>query len=163
MRRLFGEGVRILEDIAPVRQGFQTGENGRFIRVWLEVDYKKIEFHASTKEDVFRSGKKWVPYNKGGAFRKWFGNNEFIVAFDEKNYATLAKSGNCLPSRHLYFKSSLTWSAVSISAFSARVSPRGFTFSSVGACAFPSEADRMYCLGLLNSSLAKKLFEFLAA
>jgi hypothetical protein len=101
-----------LESAAPVRQGFQTGDNDYFMRWWHEVDFTKVMLNASSKEDVFDAGKKWVPYNKGGEFRKWYGNNEYLVAFDREHYEMLLVSGNCLPSRHLYFRESVTWSAM---------------------------------------------------
>jgi hypothetical protein len=154
---------RELEEIAPVRQGFQTGDNDRFMRQWPEVSFGNCKLDARAKEEVFAALKKWVPYNKGGSFRRWYGNNEYLVAFDEENYAILARSGNCLPSRNLYFKKAITWSALASGAFGARLSPEGFTFSAKGACAFPSANYFELALGLLNSAVAGKVFEFFAA
>lgn len=150
-----------LESAAPVRQGFQTGNNGYFMRYWHEVAYSNIKCDAASKEDVFREGKKWVPYNKGGEFRKWYGNNEYVVAFDKKHYEMLLVSGNCLPSRHLYFRESVTWSAMG-GVFGARLSPKGFTFSAKGACAFPTTRTPQFVLALLNSKVSSAMFEFLA-
>jgi hypothetical protein len=158
----FETGQR-LEDIAPVRQGFQTGENSTFIRSWQEVSQERSIYSAESKEVVFESAKKWVPYNKGGPFRKWFGNNDLVVAFDQENYEILSRSGNCLPSRHLYFKEAVTWSSVTVGAFSSRFSPKGFTFSSGGACAFPVPGSGEVALGLLNSKVVASLLEFLGA
>jgi hypothetical protein len=84
----------ILEDVAPVRQGFQTGDNERFVRLWSEVSLSKCKFDAESKEQVFSSKSRWVPYNKGGPFRKWYGNNEYLVAFSEPDFAALSKLGN---------------------------------------------------------------------
>ncbi|MEI8290565.1 MAG: BREX-1 system adenine-specific DNA-methyltransferase PglX [Verrucomicrobiota bacterium] len=154
---------RQLEDIAPVRQGFQTGDNDRFMRMWSEVAKNKCKFDALSKEQVFAARKKWVPYNKGGSFRRWYGNNEYLVAFDEENYEILSRSGNCLPSRQLYFKKAITWSALASGDFGARLSPEGFTFSAKGACAFPDPVYFHLALGLLNSTVAGKVFEFYAA
>jgi hypothetical protein len=154
---------RELEEISPVRQGFQTGDNDRFMRQWQEVCFEKCKLDARSKEEVFVAQKKWVPYNKGGSFRRWYGNNEYVVAFDEQNYAILARSGNCLPSRNLYFKKSITWSALASGAFGARLSPEGFTFSAKGACAFPDTSHFELALGLLNSVFSGKIFEFFAA
>lgn len=152
---------RNIESIAPVRQGFQTGNNERFVRLWHEVSIDRTMFNAESKEEVFSSGRKWVPYNKGGEFRKWFGNHEHVVAFDQESYETLAVSGNCLPSRAYYFKSGVTWSAMG-GTFGARLSPDGFTFSAKGASAFPSKADMGLVLSVLNSRVADVMFEFLA-
>ena len=154
---------RNIESVAPVRQGFQTGDNDRFLRYWHEVDFSLLRLTATCKEDVFSSGGRWVPYNKGGAFRKWYGNNEFVVAFDEASYNVLLESGNKLPSRHLYFRQALTWSALSSGHFGARHSPAGFTFSAKGACAFPENKWHYSVLALLNSKVAVAMLEFLAA
>jgi type II restriction/modification system DNA methylase subunit YeeA len=156
-------GKSTIEDISPVRQGFQTGDNDRFLRFWHEVDVSKFSTDAKSKEQLWESNKKWVPYNKGGEFRRWYGNNEYVVAFDEVNYKLLAKMGNCLPSKHLYFKESITWSSLTSSHFGARYSPQGFTFSAKGACAFPKKNEDLsvVCV-LLNSEIAKKCLEFLA-
>lgn len=152
---------RNIESIAPVRQGFQTGNNDKFMRCWHEVSQNKTMFEAGCKEDVFAAGRKWVPYNKGGEFRKWFGNNDYVVAFDKESYETLAVSGNCLPSRNFYFQPGITWSAMG-GTFGARVSPKGFTFSAKGASAFPSATDIPLVLSLLNSKIADAMFDFLA-
>lgn len=158
----FSSGHR-LEDIAPVRQGFQTGDNDRFMRAWSEVSKSRFKTDAHSKEDVFKSSKKWVPYNKGGSFRRWYGNNEYIVAFDKSSYEQLLISGNKLPSRRLYFKEAVTWSALASGELGARYSPSGFTFSAKGACAFPEPESLHIALGLLNSAFASKVFEFYAA
>ncbi len=158
---VFGNS-QIIEDVGIVRQGFQTGDNDRFMRFWHEVGHSKSKYDATTKDDV--SGQiKWVPYNKGGEFQKWYGNNDYVVAFDEENYNVLLTSGNCLPSRNLYFREGVTWSALSISLFSARHSPPGFTFSAKGAGCFPSQSEVFFILALLNTVVARKLFEFMAA
>lgn len=162
LRSAFEKGKQI-EDLAPVRQGFQTGNNDRFVRMWQEVSINKIKMDANMHSDVVESKAKWVPYNKGGDFRKWYGNNAVVVAFDEENYEALKKSGNCLPSRNLYFRESITWSAISSGVFGARYSPTGAVFSADGACAFPHENSVQLILGLLNSKVSTKIMEFFAA
>jgi hypothetical protein len=158
---VFGS-TQIIEDVGVVRQGFQTGDNDRFMRFWHEVSHAKSKFDATARDEI--QGKlKWVPYNKGGEFQKWYGNNDYVVAFDEENYNVLLTSGNCLPSRNLYFLEGLTWSALSISLFSARHSPVGYTFSAKGAGCFPPKLEIFFILGLLNTVVARKLFEFMAA
>jgi hypothetical protein len=158
--RCFDSGTN-LESAAPVRQGFQTGNNSYFMRYWHEVDLSKLKLDATCKEEVFKSECKWVPYNKGGEFRKWYDNNEYVVAFDKKHYDMLLVSGNCLPSRHLYFRESVTWSAMG-GTFGARLSPQGFTFSAKGACAFPNSRSSQFVLTILNSRVTEAMFEFLA-
>lgn len=158
--RCFDSG-QSLESCAPVRQGFQTGDNDRFLRFWHEINVSTMEQNASCKEDVFNRNKKWVPYNKGGDFCKWYGNNEYVVAFDKQNYELLLVSGNCLPSRNLYFRESVTWSAMG-STFGARLSPIGFTFSAKGACCFPETKSAAFVTALLTARVSAAMFEFLA-
>ncbi len=86
-----------IETRAPVRQGFQTGHNEIYLRFWHEVDHDRVVCDAASKEDVFSRGKKWVPYHKGGPLRKWYGNHDHVVAFDEPNFEALLRSENCLP------------------------------------------------------------------
>src|SRR5690606_34295764 len=74
---VFGKSKNI-ESFGPVRQGFQTGDNDKYLRYWFEVAVEDVNFSASNREEFFESGKKWAPYNKGGSFRRWYGNNEFL-------------------------------------------------------------------------------------
>lgn len=155
---VFGKSKNI-ESFGPVRQGFQTGDNDKYLRYWFEVAVEDVNFSASNREEFFESGKKWAPYNKGGSFRRWYGNNEFLVRFDKDAYEALSKQGNCLPSRDLYFKEGVTWSALTSSDFGARYSPVGFTFSAKGACAFPAAEDINFVLGLLNSKVSSEILK----
>lgn len=163
LRNTFKTG-RQVEDVAPVRQGFQTGDNDRFMRFWFEVSRERINFDASSTEEFHSSGARFAPYLKGGGFRKWYGNNDYVVAFGKSDYAALATMGNKLPSRGLYFKDSITWSALSSGAFGARYAGRGSTFSAKGACAFPhNEFARNVVLAVFNSSVSRDLLEFMGA
>lgn len=158
------ESGRRIEDVAPVRQGFQTGNNDRFMRFWFEVSRQHVKFDAKSTEDFHGSGAKYAPYLKGGSFRKWFGNDEYVVAFDPAAYEALAQLGNKLPSRSLYFNDSITWSSLSSGDFGARYAGTGSTFSAKGACAFPnSEFVRDLVLAIFNSSIAAELLEFMGA
>ncbi|MGI2029389.1 BREX-1 system adenine-specific DNA-methyltransferase PglX [Endozoicomonas acroporae] len=162
LREIFADSAD-LETVAPVRQGFQTGDNDRFLRLWHEINKCSFVYNAESKEIVWKMCGKWVPYNKGGEYRRWYGNNDFVVSFDEENYKILSKMGNCLPSKKLYFKQAITWSALTSSHFGARFSPMGFTFSAKGACAFPSEdQDFAGVCALLNSVVASKCLKILA-
>ncbi len=163
LRSTFTTGHRV-EDVAPVRQGFQTGDNDRFMRFWFEVSHGRIKFDASTTEEFHASAARFAPYLKGGGFRKWYGNDDYIVAFSKSDYAVLATMGNKLPSRGLYFKDSITWSALSSGAFGARYAGVGSTFSAKGACAFPQDDfSRDLVLAVFNSSVTRDLLEFMGA
>jgi hypothetical protein len=163
LRRTFSTGLKV-EDVAPVRQGFQTGDNDRFMRFWFEVSRCRINFCATSTADFHASGAKFAPYLKGGVFRKWYGNDDYVVAFAKDDFAALSSMGNKLPSRGLYFKDSITWSALSSGAFGARYAGIGSTFSAKGACAFPEdEFAKNLVLAVFNSSVTRDLLEFMGA
>ncbi|PMC61708.1 restriction endonuclease [Corynebacterium xerosis] len=163
LRATFQTG-RTIESAAPVRQGFQTGDNDRFLRFWHEVSRGRVTFDAESTEEFHAGGARFAPYLKGGPLRKWFGNDEYVVAFNPQDFSELSKLGNKLPSRNLYFKDAVTWSAMSSSDFGARYAGVGSTFSAKGACAFPADGySRSLTLAVLNSSVARQLLEFMGA
>ena len=147
-----------IDELGLVRQGLSTGDNDRFLRLWFEVEANKLALSMSSKEKVWIEGKKWVPLNKGGSYRRWYGNNEYIIAFDEHNYNILSETSNHLPSRQLYFREGITWSNISSGQAAFRWFDRGFVFSNKGACIFiESETLRKKVLAFLNTSLVSFL------
>ena len=74
----FDRGV-LLGDVAKPRQGMATSNNNRFLRLWYEIIWDDICFHARNTEEAMMSHKKWFPYNKGGSTRKWYGNNDYLI------------------------------------------------------------------------------------
>ena len=119
-------------DVIDLREGIHTGDNERFIRQWVEIDARGLNLSASSEQDV-TSDRKWVPYNKGGTPRKWYGNNDLVVRFDEISRSEMASlQGHVRPSQHLYFKEGGTWSALASGRFALRYYPTGFLFDSKG-------------------------------
>ena len=161
-RNAFKKG-RPLGEVALPRQGLATGENVRFLRYWWEVDLRKTGFDLESIDIAHSSGKKWFPYNKGGALKKWYGNQQLVISFDKANYDILSKQGNHLPSRNLYFKSSVSWSQIGSGVPSFRYFPTGFIFDVTGMSAFcDSESQQLAMLGLLNSNVSALFLEALA-
>ena len=121
-----------LEKHFTFREGIHTADNDRFLRFWYEIGKDKIVLNASNEEDVDKIG-RWVPYNKGGKFRKWYGNNEYVIGFDTK-YRTMMASlkGHVRPSQDLYFKEGGTWTAVASGKLGLRYYPEGFLFDAGG-------------------------------
>lgn len=154
-------GKTTLNDFADPRQGFATGDNARFLRFWHEVNFFRIKLNATHWTEVGNFSKKWVPCNKGGSFRRWYGNNNYVVAFDPENFDALSKMGNHLPSRDFYFRPGWSWSTISSGLSSYRYSPEGFVFETKGSVCFPRKMENMLFLGaFLNSSL---LIQFLSS
>ncbi|WP_415055628.1 BREX-1 system adenine-specific DNA-methyltransferase PglX [Halopseudomonas sp.] len=153
---IFQNGER-LDSISPVKVGLQTGSNEKFVREWFEVSVAKTSFCSSSEHDFH---KKWFPYNKGGEYRKWYGNNENVVnwekdgseiqSFTDENGKLRSRPQN----RDFYFKESISWSFVSSSYFGARFSDTRAIFDVGGSSAFPDEKDKYFLTGLLCSSLS---------
>lgn len=133
------------------RQGLATGDDDRFLRYWHEIDASAFN---NTNIAFPNREKRWFPFIKGGTFRKWYGNNEFVIRFDEESFSALENQGNCLPNRHLYMKESLVWSDVAASVFGARFNTEGKVFGTGALSAFPKkESLKFYILGYLNSCI----------
>lgn len=143
--------LKKLKTILNPKQGTSTGNDELFVRLWHEISNEKFSDKEITIESALSSEYKYFPLDKGGAFRRWYGNNEKVIAMDNESYNLLLNMGNHLPSRELYFKEGITWSKITSSGSSYRYDNKGFVFSSVGLKGFPSEIDKWYVLGLLNS------------
>ena len=136
-----------LGDLFEVRQGMTTSDNNRFLRLWYEVGINNELFSCENAETAKRSGKRWFPYNKGGEFRKWYGNRDYVVNYYqngiemEQFHAELNKtsSGGRMKSREFYFRRAITWSFISSSHFCVRYSPPGAIFDVAGSSMFPDE------------------------
>lgn len=158
-----------LKEITDLKQGMATTNNNLFMRNWWEVSKNKIGFSHSNKEEAIKAKSKWIPYSKGGSLRKWYGNNQHIVNF-ENNGKTICdyidntpgvkvKSNGRVINRSSYYKRALTWSLTSSSSFGVRYRPNGFIFDVNGMSIFPETEEKLaFLIGFLNSSLA---FEYL--
>ena len=152
---------KTLMHYAEARVGLQTGENNLFLRQWFEVRHDSICFNASSNDDAQKSGQKWFPYNKGGAYRKWFGNNDYVVNWQDDGYEIkhFFNEKGKLKSRpqntQYYFRPSITWSYITSGDFSARIKDTGFIFDVSGVSLFINDRTRKdYILGLLCSTVA---------
>ncbi|CAI2456877.1 Uncharacterised protein [Serratia proteamaculans] len=158
LRKSFKNLAR-LDELSPVKVGLQTGNNERFVREWFEISVTKssLSLNEDGKHDF---GRKWFPYNKGGEFRKWYGNNENVVNWDsDGNEIRNFSDGNGnLRSRpqniEWYFRESITWSFVSSSNFGVRFSDTKAVFDVAGSSTFPEGKDKYFLTGLLCSKLA---------
>lgn len=153
------EGGATLDNIGDCKKGLDTGKNDLFLRLWTEVEIKK----SSLKN--LDLNLKWFSYNKGGEYRRWFGNRENLINWENDGYeiksrADLKIAKPTLRNLNYMFKESFTWGTVSSSEFSARFSPSGSLFDN-GGCSLFSD-NILYTGGLINSKVAKKYFSFLA-
>ncbi|MBT2687282.1 BREX-1 system adenine-specific DNA-methyltransferase PglX [Bacillus sp. ISL-47] len=155
-----------LSDIADPKQGMATADNERFLRLWHETSLDSIAFNCTNADEALVSNKKWFPFNKGGTFRKWYGNQEYVVNWKNngeeikeyiiKRYPYL--NGNyefVVKNESFYFRDGITWTAISSSKLAVRFSPIGFLFSNAGMAVFSNNHDKTIALlGFLNSKIS---------
>ena len=160
LMKAFGE--KLLKDYGATKQGFATGDNDAFLRLWHEVPFNKIGFSFKTYNDFINSIYVYAPCNKGGEAKKWYGNNSIVCKFDRTAYNTLLQQGNHLPSRDFYFKKGLTWSALSSGMLTMRLAPEGYVFETKGSRFFSQNPETlMYLLALMNSRVAMLALQIL--
>lgn len=147
----FAESFR-LDSAIETRQGLATGGDHEFVRFWWEVSSSLSEFGCSSVASALSGDKKWFPLNKGGEYRKWFGNNDLVIAYDQENRDKLKSAGNHLPSEAYYFRPQVTWSKVTAGPIAFRYMPEGRLFGVAGGGIFGEEKDLIYVQGLCNSS-----------
>lgn len=148
---------------AEPKQGMATADNNRFLRFWSEVRYDKISFGCQDADEALATGSKWFPYNKGGAYRKWYGNNDYVLNWENDGKEIREFKGSVLRNVSYYFKSGLTWSSISAGAVSFRKSEKGFLFDSKGPMCYPKdECSENYLLAFVNSKVASHFLKILA-
>lgn len=149
-----------LGDITDTHLGMATCDNERFLRLWWEVGFKKRalpEEHPYTFSDV-----SWVPYNKGGIFRKWYGNDEHVVNWSG-NGKVLDEAGAVMINEALRFRPMMSWTRVSSGSLAVRLKPSGFMFDMTGPAAFGLANELKYNAAFLNSSVGLMVARFLSA
>ncbi|MBB3204905.1 type II restriction/modification system DNA methylase subunit YeeA [Rhodopirellula rubra] len=156
VRGLFEE-LPSLSDSMNITGGMTTADNDRFVRLWHEVAIGKAHLSCESREEAIESGRKWFPYNKGGSYRKWYGNREhFVNWFNDGE--EIQSTGRAFPrSKDCYFKESLTYTATSSSYFGIRYCPPGAIFDAKGSSCFAGHATLLNGLGFLASDLASYL------
>jgi type II restriction/modification system DNA methylase subunit YeeA len=155
-----------LESICSIREGINTGDNARFLRYWSEVGLSKISFNTQAAGVVEQ---KWVPHKKGGYFRRWYGNAEFVLNWEGNGVnihafhdLPLAYNGAPMRGKAHFFKESLSWSRISSGSFAIRYYPYGFSYDSTAPSIFTSPEYTVYVLGFLNSEVVSCLLAALS-
>lgn len=153
--------------------GMRTGNNEKFLRLWYEVSIDQVIFGCRSKEEQIFSRRRWTPYNKGGYFRKWYGNNEYLVNWlndgeeikeaTRKAYPNIGENlGWKISNEKYYYKPGITWSGVTSGDFSCRQYSNGFIFDSGANGLFPEcENDLFTFTGYLNSKLVNGILKIL--
>ncbi|MFZ1814517.1 MAG: BREX-1 system adenine-specific DNA-methyltransferase PglX, partial [Rhizobiaceae bacterium] len=121
------EEAETLKESAEVKHGLSTGKNEEVVRLWSEVNAQEFGSRHQSRDAALASGDKWFPYNKGGEFRKWFGNCEYVLRYDEFGNSLMATfSGHRHDGKSHYFLEGVTWTFISSSSFAARYTYPGF-------------------------------------
>lgn len=163
----FGNAKQLSEYGKP-RQGLATGENARFVREWWEVDDCKSVYSCGSIQESIESACKWFPYNKGGDFRKWYGNNSSVVNWENdgqeiRNYKD--QNGRLLSrpqNTNCFFSPSITWSKISSGSIAFRFKPAGHIFDVAGTSVFSDEESLKYLQGACNSSVIMRVASMLS-
>ena len=151
LRSLFRNN-RSIGDLTRTYCGMTTSDNERFLRFWWEVGLGRCSRECKTVEESVASGKKWFPYMKGGSFKRWWGNQFYVVNWFQDG-AEITASPSFPRARSEYFRRGVTWTDLTAGRFSARLSPGGFIFDVSGSSVFPDDIPLV--LGLLNSTFAQ--------
>lgn len=159
----------LLGSILTTREGMATANNDLFLRLWYEVNETKIGWGKKNITESLDSRMKWFPYNKGGDYRKWYGNNDYLVnwsndGYEIKNNVDL-RTGRTRSHNYngdFAFRKGITWSALSVSKISVRYVNNGFLFDSKGARGFANDENSYFSLGLINSIVGQSYLSFIA-
>lgn len=156
-----------LRKLVDAKVGLQTGDNKIFLRQWFEVNIDNIGFHCNNIEESIESKKKWFPYNKGGSYRKWYGNYDYVVNWQNDGYEIrhFVDSRGKIRSRpqntDFYFKPAVTWSLITSSLFSMRYRLPGSIHDVSGMSLFYKDQDLKIIMGLLNTKVGQYLLSIL--
>ena len=163
-----------LDSCMIFRQGMTTTDNEKYLRKWYEVSILNIGFGIKNRYDSIVSKQMWFPYQKGGEFRRWYGNHEYVVFYYDdgkelidlvtKKYPRISDPEFIIKNRDWYFKIGLTWSTLSSGLLGVRFCPGGFIFDAKGSMAFTSGngTNLFFVIALLNSVVAMDYLDVLA-
>ena len=155
----FGEG-QALDKIGASRSGMQTGDNNLFLRFWQEVCFNNIKFNTAPAEDLLSIEQRWFPHPKGGAYRKWYGNLEYVVNFKKNGEDLRNFTGtSIIKNPQFYFRKGVCWSHTTSKCFSGRFMPEGCIFNVESPTFYPSDESILeYVLGFSNTKILDRLF-----
>ncbi len=157
-----------LKTISDPRVGLQTGENDRFTRIWFEIEHCNLNLHVHDRKEALASRARWFPYNKGGDFRKWYGNNDCVVNWENDGYEIRnfyddrGKLRSVIRNPATYFMESITWSKISSGIMAFRYKPHGHVYDVAGTSVFAEHDLLMYLQGFCNSCVAMAVAKILS-
>lgn len=156
MLRIFQIGIS-LGSLCDVRKGVTTSDNERFLRLWWEVSHNRERFDCRSTDDSVESRAKWFPCNKGGEFRKWYGNNDYVINWENDGEEVRSFERAVVRNASLNFKPSVTWSDISSGQISFRYKPVGHVFNASGPSFFGKNNTLLYLQGAMNCSVIQRV------
>lgn len=142
-----------LSAVCKPTQGLATADNGRFVRSWFEVAKTSIGFGCESAAASVASGRKFFPYNKGGGYRRWYGNQEFVVNWQNDGYEIKHFKGAVVRNPSTYFAESISWGLIASHTSAFRYYPQGFVYDVAGMSITEADVNKYALLGSLNSTL----------
>lgn len=162
MRSVFARFPPIMEVASP-KQGLATANDARFLRFWFEVSQTRIGLGVASRDDAKASGRKWFPFNKGGSFRRWYGNIEHVINWENDGRELLGlRPKSVIRNPQFYFQPAVGWSNVSAGAPAFRAVDEGVIFGHVGQSIFADQKTRTALLAILNSAFGYRVLGLLA-
>ena len=153
MLKAFNNG-KTLDSVSTLKQGMKTANNETFLRLWQEVSFSRTGCRNAGSIDKY-DGSIWVPYLKGGDFRKWYGNYDYVVYWKDNGETLKAFKRAVLRNIQFSFRASISWSVISSGRLALRTTPKGFMFDGTGSSIFEGSVPLEYIQGFLNSSVGE--------
>lgn len=155
----FEEGS-LLGTVAPTKKGLDTGENNLYLRFWHEVPFEKIGIGFNSSQEFTKCKKKWAPHDKGGDYRRWYGNKDWVINWENDGFALKNSKAN-LRSEQFYFKKAITWSSLSSGNISFRLSDYGAISNTAGSSIYIEENDNKL-IAFLNTKVCQYMIDIVS-
>ena len=159
----FTKGKKV-SDYFDARQGIATANNDLFLKLWFEVSDKTIGFNLTDKIQAVYTGKKWFPYTKGGEFRKWYGNEDYVINWENDGKLIKNFEKAVVRNQEYYFFENISWSDISSAKISFKFKSKGHIFDAAGPGLFAKENEKLdtYSFAILNSKIINVISRFMS-
>lgn len=151
---------KALGSIVPVKKGLDTGNNDLFLKLWFEVSNTKLGLKKKSAAEFESAKMKWAPHDKGGEYRRWYGNNEWVIDWEDNGYRLKCSNANIRSERY-YFSNAITWGSLSSGKISFRWSDEGAISNTAGSSIYPLE-NQWFLLGFLNTVASQKIIDIVS-
>lgn len=141
--------------------GMSTGDGDKYIRLWTEIEFQKIDISSNSLEEANEKNRKWVALDKGGSYRKWYGNRNYVVLWENDGYEIKNNPKSAVRSPQYFFRPHISWTLISSGKFSAREFTNGFALDTASNCIYYSRGCADYACGFMNSKVSDSLLAVL--